>query len=231
MIRPMSAFVALGVVAGDVFVLKDTTSGWYGHLGAMIRDVRMLPRHVPLAEAQRHFPEWGFLRLPRRSTLVPAGVAEGFLRFLEGGERAEIRFAEESDIEGTKTEVVRLTSKRSRRLRDLALEAARGCCLVCRRDFTQVLGGRGVRVMQVHHRRQLSARDVPSVTRLSDLAVVCANCHLLLHLDVEKALDVEELREMLEADGCYGSPDEGAALDCGPTRRSRGVKVYPGRGR
>jgi predicted HNH restriction endonuclease len=64
-----------------------------------------------------------------------------------------------------------------------------------------VLDGRGVRVLQVHHRKQLSAREAPSITKLGDLAVVCANCHLLLHLDPKNALKVEKLREMLEADG------------------------------
>jgi Zn finger protein HypA/HybF involved in hydrogenase expression len=110
-------------------------------------------------------------------------------------------FADESDIECTKTEVNCLRNKRSRRLRDRAFEHARGICSVCRRDYSKVLGGRGVRVLQVHHRHQLSARTAPSITKLSELAVVCANCHLLLHLDSGMALGVEQLREMLQNDG------------------------------
>ena len=110
-------------------------------------------------------------------------------------------FAEESDIEGTKTEVTNLKTKRSQKLRNLAFKAAHGICCVCCRDYSKVLSGRGVRVLQVHHRDQLSARDVPSISKVSDLAVVCANCHLLLHLDPGKALSVEQLREMLQVDG------------------------------
>lgn len=197
MIRPMSAFVASGVVVSKASLVDDTTSGWYGYYCADVKDVRMLPRFVRLDEAQMEFPKWGFLRYPRRSTLVPSHLAERFLRFLKAGKQESVRFAEESDIEGTKTEVVRITSKRSRRLRDLAFKAAQGVCCACRRDFSKVLGGRGVRVLQVHHRQQLAARDAPSVTKVSDLAVVCANCHLLLHLDPENTLSVEELRGML----------------------------------
>ena len=89
---------------------------------------------------------------------------------------------------------------RSRKLRDAAYKAAIGVCCVCDSEFSNVLGGRGVRVLQVHHCKQLSARKAPSVTKLSDLAVVCANCHLLLHLDSGKALSVSKLRAMLEAD-------------------------------
>jgi predicted HNH restriction endonuclease len=110
-------------------------------------------------------------------------------------------FADESDIEGTKTEVVQFSTKRSRKLRDRAFHAAHGVCCVCRQDYSAVLGGRGVRVLQVHHREQLSARKAPAVTRLDELAVVCANCHLLLHLDPKYALKVEQLRKMLVADG------------------------------
>ena len=116
-------------------------------------------------------------------------------------QKLPVRFAEESDIEGIKTEVVQLKSKRSRKLRDSAFEAALGVCCVCRRDYSKVLGGQGVRVLQVHHCEQLAARDAPAVTKITDLAVVCANCHLLLHLDSKKALNVEELRTMLVADG------------------------------
>jgi hypothetical protein len=112
-------------------------------------------------------------------------------------------FADESDIEGTKTEVIQFKTKRSRKLRALAFKAARGVCSVCGRDYSKVLGGRGVRVLQVHHRAQLSARGKPSITKLDDLAVVCANCHLLLHLDPKNALKVEKLRKMLEVDGAF----------------------------
>jgi predicted HNH restriction endonuclease len=128
------------------------------------------------------------------------------ISFLDVGttqEVAAIRFADVLDIEGLKTEAFQLHKKRSRKLRDAAFRAASGVCCVCDRNFSKVLGGRGVRVLQVHHREQLSAREIPSVTRQSDLAVVCANCHLLLHLDSERALSIEELRTMLLADGFY----------------------------
>lgn len=113
----------------------------------------------------------------------------------------DAHFAEESDIEGLMTEVVRFHRKRSRKMRDRAFQKAKGICCVCGRDYSKLLGGHGVRVLQVHHREQLAARDAPSVTTVSDLAVVCANCHLLLHLDSDKALSVDVLREMLRKDG------------------------------
>lgn len=116
-------------------------------------------------------------------------------------------FADESAIEGTKTEVVQKQTKRSRKLRDKALNLAHGVCSVCKRDFSELLRGRAVRVLQVHHCKQLAPSDKPKVTKLSDLAVVCANCHLLLHLDPKNALSIAALREMLEEDGFLGGGD------------------------
>jgi hypothetical protein len=141
---------------------------------------------------------------------TPARLANAVVK------RRDFRVAEESDIEGMKTEVLRITGKRSRRLRDLAFVAAMGVCCVCRRDFSKMLGGRGVRVLQVHNRHQLSARLLPSSTKLGDLAVVCANCHLLLHLDPEKALAVEELQDLLRADRCFSLAGE-TSMQEGPT--------------
>jgi Predicted restriction endonuclease len=44
-------------------------------------------------------------------------------------------------------------------------------------------------------------RDVPSITKLTDLVVVCANCHLLLHLDPLKAMRVAQLKDLLKGGG------------------------------
>jgi hypothetical protein len=106
--------------------------------------------------------------------------------------------AGDSDIEGLRSEYRAIKSKRSRRLRNKAFYLAKGICAVCRRDFSTLLGGRGKRVLQVHHREQLSARYSPAVTKLTDLVVVCANCHLLLHLDCGKAMHVDQLRNLLK---------------------------------
>lgn len=105
--------------------------------------------------------------------------------------------AEPRAIECLCTETVSYVRGRSRQLRDLALQNARGICEVCRVNFGRVFGGKGVRVLQVHHRKQLSATDSPRVTRLRDLAVLCANCHLLIHMDPDRAMPVEQLRRIL----------------------------------
>lgn len=87
--------------------------------------------------------------------------------------------------------------KRDRKLRDLAMENSDGTCEACERDFSKLLDKMGLRVLQVHHRKQLARSDAPRITKLADLAVVCANCHSLIHFDPQTALPVEKLRSML----------------------------------
>jgi len=111
------------------------------------------------------------------------------------------RAASESDtaLEGLAYEAKVSRRKRNRALREKALSRSRGVCECCGTDFASVLGGRGWRVLQVHHKAQLRLRDAPTPTHISDLAIVCANCHLLLHYDPAVAIAVEDLRSMLSA--------------------------------
>ena len=116
-----------------------------------------------------------------------------------GNKSKPLPVAEPSAIEGLLTETVRYVRGRSRQLRDLALGKSEGICCVCDVDYTRWLEGKGVRVLQVHHRKQLAATDAPRVTHLNDLAVVCANCHMLIHMNPKRALSIEALKKMLKA--------------------------------
>ena len=89
--------------------------------------------------------------------------------------------------------------KRDQRLRRAALDASGGVCEACGVDYNRVLGGKGLRVLQVHHKCQLSELDKPRVNTVEDLAVVCANCHALIHSDSKKALGIDLLKQMLKS--------------------------------
>lgn len=51
----------------------------------------------------------------------------------------------------------------------------------CGFDFEAVYGELGRDYAQVHHLKPLGDRTAPSETKLSDLAIVCANCHAMIH--------------------------------------------------
>lgn len=104
-------------------------------------------------------------------------------------------------VEGVASETKRLLRGRNRALRNRALEAASGTCAACGIDFTNVLGGDGLRALHVHHRKQLASFHLPRVTTLEDLAVLCATCHALVHADPKRAMAVETLRTRLLQEG------------------------------
>ena len=103
-------------------------------------------------------------------------------------------------FEGLTREVTMLSRQRSGALRDAAMAKSQGICEACRVDFSKLLNGLGVRALQVHHRNQLSLELVPVLTNVNDLAVVCANCHSLLHSDSQRAMPVEALQRLLASE-------------------------------
>jgi predicted HNH restriction endonuclease len=63
-----------------------------------------------------------------------------------------------------------------------------GCCF----DFESSYGPLGRDFAEVHHLRPLADLDGPIETTLADLAVVCANCHRMLH-QARECLTLTEL--------------------------------------
>jgi 5-methylcytosine-specific restriction protein A len=113
---------------------------------------------------------------------VAATLENQWADFL-GSESQPLLVAEASALEGLRTETVRYVRGRSRQLRDLVRKDSDGTCCVCDVNYQKILSGKGACVLQVHHRKQLAASDAPRITNQSDLAVVCANCHMLIHMN------------------------------------------------
>jgi hypothetical protein len=89
----------------------------------------------------------------------------------EGALRLRTHFARERD-----PRLVRLKKQ------EVFETKGRLACEVCDFDFVRRYGSDGSGVCEVHHRTSLSERPEESVlTRLEDLAIVCANCHRMLH--------------------------------------------------
>lgn len=62
----------------------------------------------------------------------------------------------------------------------------------CGFDFAKVYGELGQGYAQVHHKKPLSDRTSASETKLADLAIICANCHAMVHAGGE-CRDLESL--------------------------------------
>jgi 5-methylcytosine-specific restriction enzyme A len=71
-------------------------------------------------------------------------------------------------------------------------------CDVCDFDYTTVYGDLGVGFIECHHRIPVSDLQPGAKTKLSDLALVCANCHRMLHRK-RPWLTIEVLRNLVAA--------------------------------
>ncbi len=75
-------------------------------------------------------------------------------------------------------------------------EHGRYFCELCRREpgvsYPDTVGER---IYEVHHRKPLAVAREPVRTTLDDLAVLCANCHRLVHASADVDLTYERLRK------------------------------------
>ncbi len=69
-------------------------------------------------------------------------------------------------------------------------------CEACMFDFFQKYGDLGYKYIECHHRIPLSEFSSKTKTTLKDLALVCSNCHRMLHRKVD-TLSVERLKRIL----------------------------------
>jgi hypothetical protein len=196
---PDRGFVARGTVASSP---ERTTFGRGPAYRAEVGGLRLFRRPVQLERVIAAVPEWKWPTYPRTRASVPSGSKTRLMRLFHSVESQLVPGRDPMTdvppaIEGIARETRILVRGRSDRLRRAALERSRGVCTVCATDFSKLLNGRGIRILHVHHRAQLSLGIRPRVTRIGDLAVVCPNCHGMLHLDPNKTLAIRALRKML----------------------------------
>jgi len=96
-----------------------------------------------------------------------------------------------------------ISRERNRKLveekKNLALKnLGRLACEVCDFDFLLVYGERGRGFIEVHHLQPLHTLVAGARTRLEDLALLCANCHRMLHAR-NPWLTPPELRALVNA--------------------------------
>ena len=68
-------------------------------------------------------------------------------------------------------------------------------CDVCKMDFHRVYGNLGHGFIEAHHTVPVSKLKGAIKTKISDLALVCSNCHRMLHRG-STLLTIEKLRDL-----------------------------------
>lgn len=70
------------------------------------------------------------------------------------------------------------------------------CCEVCDFDFKEFYGELGEGFCEVHHLQPLSKADGKVKTELKDLAIICSNCHRIIHRS-DPMPSIEKLSKVL----------------------------------
>lgn len=120
---------------------------------------------------------------------------------LDGDDEPDIQEAEEGRVL-TKLHRYR---ERDRKLvtsrKNLALkQAGRLVCEACGFDFSEKYGPSAEGIIDVHHTKPVHTLLPGDMTRLDDLALLCANCHRVVH-SKKKWLTVDEIKELVSIHG------------------------------
>lgn len=125
-----------------------------------------------------------------------------------------ISFEEISVIEGREIEIVKRHLVRERDSRIIAKAKAEALkngngtikCDCCQFEFTDKYGEQGKGFIECHHKQPISEGG-ERVTTLDDLAMVCSNCHRMLHRKNKNGeyYSVEQLRNLISSLLAYKS--------------------------
>ena len=144
------------------------------------------PRRFNAIEAKNYFLARNYKVIDRREKTVLAIVPEDDeSAFPEGTVRYRLHRNLERD-----SKIVR-KAKEKRLWETGSLQ-----CDVCSLDFKETYGARGEGFIEAHHKVPVATLGGAVKTKLSDLALVCSNCHRMLHRRTPMQ-SVEKLRRIV----------------------------------
>lgn len=102
--------------------------------------------------------------------------------------------------EGGRRKTVISVLERDRALRDRAIGIHGLNCVACGFNFGEFYGAFANGYIHVHHLEMLASfGDRRTVNPETDLTVLCANCHCIVHRRRDQLLSVDELKAMIKA--------------------------------
>lgn len=107
---------------------------------------------------------------------------------------------EEEHFEGTQHKRYTNYYERDIKLRTKAISIHGTKCMACGFDFEKKYGKRGKGFIEVHHLTPVSELDSNTkVDPKTDLAVVCSNCHRIIHRKKDNVLSLNDLKNIIKA--------------------------------
>jgi predicted HNH restriction endonuclease len=119
---------------------------------------------------------------------------------IDANEKTEPTMMQDSFQEGGINEVYGeyKIQKRNPKLREEAIRQHGYNCFVCDFNFEDIYGNFGAGYIEVHHLELLSSIKSERTLTAKDVAVVCANCHRVLHRNGKEPMRLEELKGKVE---------------------------------
>ncbi len=106
--------------------------------------------------------------------------------------------AEETFIEGQPTTHLTNHYERNHKLRAAALQYHGTTCQACGFSFDKYYGVHGKDFIEVHHLRPIASLGAPTeVNFKTDMAVLCSNCHSMVHRQPKNPLSIEQLKSII----------------------------------
>jgi hypothetical protein len=181
---------------------RQTKGHWKGRYAAEIGEVKALTEAISFEFLILAFPEWKWPTYPRMYVTPPDKVCDRLFEIAR-----DFMVDRAPDIDGLVVSegAPRLREHLERERRPSIVKAKRdavlsktGCleCEICGFDFEKAYGEIGRGFCEVHHLFPLGKRgDDGKSTSLEDLAIVCSNCHRMLHK--QQLRSVESLRSVI----------------------------------
>ena len=111
-----------------------------------------------------------------------------------------------SKTEGGRKVYISYKAERDPKLRSAALNIHGFDCAACGFNFQQTYGQWGAGFAEVHHVVQLGGtnKGVRETDPTTDLVVLCANCHRMVHRKRKTVMSVDELKKMIARNHTVG---------------------------
>lgn len=201
-----TAFSLCGAYVADRVDIEDASSNLHVISGQRVKEfcppvpLNGLDWFPSLLKSQSNF-SLGFNRLSDETVVQALNTLQA-----KGGQPSLELDLPDIDLHAAGTEGAARLVSHLRRERNQALVDAKKtatlstigclCCEVCGFDFSATYGALGEGFCEVHHLVPLSASSAPVTTTLDDLAVLCSNCHRIIHRSTPM-LSVEELSKVV----------------------------------
>jgi len=132
---------------------------------------------------------------------VPKGISTipGYVRVVDSdiSPSIDVDIHTVDPTEGGRRLVMHLQRERNQTVvRKKKKQATSLACEVCHFSFDLRYGGAASDYCEVHHLLPLSEVELSTKTRMEDLAILCANCHRVVHLR-NPPYELDEVRRMI----------------------------------